>query len=193
MKTVCVFCGANPGRNPAFKEQALVLADELAAQGYHLVYGGSDRGLMAVIANRVLEQGGQVIGVIPETLVEREVAHTGLTELQIVTNMSERKDIMMARSDAFIAMPGGFGTLDELFEALTACQLGTQQKPVGLLNVAGYYDHLLKFLDTACENGLLTPNNHALLQSAIEPAELLERLKGSFSAKEEQSLSLAVS
>ena len=179
MNSICIFCGANPGLDPDFEQQALNLADELVARNITLVYGGSSIGLMGILADRALEKGGRVVGVIPEQLVKREAAHNGLTEQNIVQTMTERKEVMMNLSDAFIAMPGGYGTLDELFEALTNAQLSLHNKPVGLLNVNGYFDHLLAFLDHAETQSLLAPDNRRLLRAGNTPVELLERLSQS--------------
>ena len=176
MNSICIFCGANPGLNPDFQKQAFSLADELVARDITLVYGGSSIGLMGTLADRALEKGGRVIGVIPDQLVKLEAAHIGLTEQNVVSSMTERKEVMMTISDAFIAMPGGFGTLDELFEALTNAQLSLHNKPVGVLNVNGYFDKLLAFLDHAEAQGLLAPANRRRLRTGNTPAELLEHL-----------------
>ncbi|CAM3435686.1 TIGR00730 family Rossman fold protein [Parendozoicomonas haliclonae] len=177
MKKICVFLGAKPGTDPAIQQAALDLADELVKQNKTLVYGGSSTGLMGVLANRVLEQDGEVIGIIPEKLVQMEVAHQGLTKLIHVESMSSRKDELMAEADGFIALPGGMGTLDELFEALTGAQLRLHKKPVGLLNINGYYDHLLAFLKHASSKGLISPEHLELLIVAETPADLLARME----------------
>ena len=149
MKTICVYCGSNLGNRPVYGERAAELGTRLAREGLTVVYGGGNVGLMGITADSVLAAGGQVVGVIPHALKQRELAHQGLTELLVVDDMHERKALMADRADAFITLPGGYGTLEELFEALAWSQLGIHQKPVGLLNTAGYFDHLLAFLDHA--------------------------------------------
>ncbi len=176
LKRICVFCGANTGARPAYALAARELASLMARQRTGLVYGGGNVGLMGILADTMLEVGGEVIGVIPASLVAREVAHGGLTELRVVQTMHERKALMNALSDAFIAMPGGFGTLDELFEMLTWSQLGIHGKPSGLLNVAGYYDDLLVMLDHAVTEKLLRPEHRTLLMTEADPGLLLQRL-----------------
>lgn len=176
MKSVAVYCGSSIGANPLYARQAQALGAALAAQGLTLVYGGGRVGLMGAIADAVLAAGGQVVGVIPDFLHAKEVSHTGCTELHIVGSMHERKLLMAERADAFVAMPGGYGTLEELFEVLTWGQLGLHRKPVGLLNVAGYYDHLLLALDRMRDDQLLRAENRAQLLQADNPAELLAQL-----------------
>ena len=176
LKRICVFCGANTGARPEYAGAARELALLLARRQIGLVYGGGNVGLMGVIADAMIEAGGEVIGVIPASLVAREVAHRGVTELRVVQTMHERKALMNELSDAFIAMPGGFGTLDELFEILTWSQLGIHGKPSGLLNVAGYYDDLLVMLDRAVAEKLLRPEHRALLITETDPGLLLQRL-----------------
>ncbi len=176
LKRICVFCGANTGARPAYALAARELASLMARQRTGLVYGGGNVGLMGILADTMLEAGGEVIGVIPASLVAREVAHSGLTELRVVQTMHERKALMNELSDAFIAMPGGFGTLDELFEILTWSQLGIHGKPSGLLNVAGYYDDLLVMLDHAVTEELLRPEHRTLLMTEADPGLLLRRL-----------------
>ena len=176
MKKICIFCGANPGLDPDFQKQALKLADVMAEQNIGMVFGGSKVGLMGIIADRMLEHNGEAVGVIPDHLIEAEIAHTGLTELHKVSTMSERKQTMLDMSDAFIALPGGFGTLDELFETLTNAQLSLHNKPVGILNVNGYFDNLLAFLDQAVTQGLLKNHNRQLLKVGNTPEELLCKL-----------------
>ena len=176
LKRICVFCGANTGARPAYALAARELASLMARQRTGLVYGGGNVGLMGILADTMLEAGGEVIGVIPASLVAREVAHSGLTELRVVQTMHERKALMNELSDAFIAMPGGFGTLDELFEILTWSQLGIHGKPSGLLNVAGYYDDLLVMLDHAVTEKLLRPEHRTLLMAEADPGLLLQRL-----------------
>ncbi len=146
MKRVCVYCGSSPGADPVHRAAAEALGALLAARGIGLVYGGGNVGLMGIIADAALRAGGEVIGVIPTALMDKELGHTGVTKLHVVASMHERKQLMADLSDGFIALPGGIGTLEELFEIFTWLQLGFHDKPVGLLNVAGFYDHLLVFL-----------------------------------------------
>ena len=176
MKSIAVYCGSSAGTNPLYITQAQALAAAMVAQNLTLVYGGGRVGLMGTIADAVLALGGQVIGVIPDFLDARELAHKGCTELHVVKSMHERKLMMADRADGFIAMPGGYGTLEELFEVLTWGQLGLHQKPVALLNVDGYYDHLLLALDRMRDDQLLrTENRKQLLQSA-NPEDLLAQM-----------------
>jgi uncharacterized protein (TIGR00730 family) len=177
LKRICVFCGANTGSRPEYANAARELASLMASRGIGLVYGGGNIGLMGIIADAMLEAGGEVIGVIPASLVAREVAHRGVTELRVVQTMHERKALMNELSDAFIAMPGGFGTLDEFFEILTWSQLGIHCKPSGLLNVAGYYDDLLVMLDHGVREKLLRPEHRALVITDTDAARLLPRLE----------------
>lgn len=176
VKAICVYCGANAGASPRFAEQARVLAKALVERNLALVYGGGNVGLMGIIADEVLRLGGEVTGVIPTALVEREVGHTGLTRQFIVKDMHERKAMMAQLSDGFIAMPGGLGTLEELFEMLTWSQLGIHNKPIGVLNVDGYYDHLVGFIRHATEQGLVRPQHAGLMLVESEPEALLRRL-----------------
>lgn len=176
MKRVCVFCGANVGLRAEYGTAARGLATVLAGRGLGLVYGGGNVGLMGVLADSMLHAGGEVIGVIPQSLVAREVAHRGVTELRIVDSMHQRKALMNELSDAFIALPGGFGTLDEFFEILTWSQLGIHAKPSGLLNVAGYYDSLLAMLDHAVAEGLLRPAHRELVLADTDADALVQRL-----------------
>ena len=178
MRSVCVYCGSSAGSRDDYSSAAEALADQLVSRGLGLVYGGAHVGLMGRIANRVLAQGGKVIGVIPEALVDFEVAHEGLTSLEVVPDMHVRKARMSELADGFVAMPGGLGTLEELFEMLTWSQLGFHAKPVGLLNVAGYYDQLLGFLDHAASEGFMKTEHRALLLSASDASELLTSLSG---------------
>ena len=154
MRKICVFTGSRPGLRPEYAAVAMQLGRELVERGYGLVYGGGKVGLMTVIADTVLEWNGYVTGVIPSSLVSKEVAHLGLSELRVVDSMHERKAQMAELSDGFIAMPGGIGTMEELFEVLSWAQLGLHEKPCALLNVAGYYDPLIEFLDRRCRAGL---------------------------------------
>ena len=176
LKRVCVFCGSNSGARPAYSDAAGALGRLLVAREIGLVYGGSDVGLMRVVADTVLEAGGEVIGVIPRALVEKEVAHQGLTDLRVAGSMHERKALMVDLADAFIALPGGFGTFDELCEALSWAQLGLHPKPVGVLNTAGYFDHFLKMLDHAVAEGFLRREHRAMLLEAPTPDAILARL-----------------
>lgn len=176
MKRVCVFCGSNSGALPEYAHAARDLARLLVQRRMGLVYGGGNVGLMGVLADAMLEGGGEVIGVIPALLVAKEVAHHGVTELRVVQTMHERKALMSDLSDAFIALPGGFGTLDEFFEILTWSQLGFHGKPCGLLNVANYYDRVLAMLDHAVAEKFLRPAHRQLVITDTSPSNLLQRL-----------------
>jgi uncharacterized protein (TIGR00730 family) len=176
VRRVCVYAGSNPGSDPAYAEAARALATTLPERGIGLVYGGGKVGLMGVLADTVLEAGGEAIGVMPQALIDREIGHPGLTELEVVGSMHERKARMAELSDAFVAVPGGIGTLEELIEVYTWSQLGIHAKACGLLNVRGYYHHLAAFLDHAVAEGFLRPQHRAVLSVAAEPAELLDRL-----------------
>ena len=155
LKRICVFCGSHFGKDPAYRAATVELGQRMVERGLGLVYGGGDVGLMGVLADTVLEGGGEVIGVIPRSLRDREVAHEGLSDLQIVDSMHERKRLMYAQAEAVLAMPGGIGTLDELFEAMTWNQLGIHMKPAGVLNVGGYFDPLIEMLDRAWDQGFI--------------------------------------
>jgi uncharacterized protein (TIGR00730 family) len=176
VERICVFCGSSAGTRSVYSEAAREVGTELARRGIGLVCGGGRVGLMGAVADAVLEAGGQAIGVIPESLVARELAHEGLTELLVVPSMHERKARMALLSSAFLALPGGYGTLDETCEALTWTQLGIQAKPCGLLNVEGYFDPLLAFLDRAVTEGFLAPENRAILRVDTNPSRLIGRL-----------------
>ncbi|TJZ73846.1 LOG family protein [Chitiniphilus eburneus] len=176
MQKVVVFCGARHGTDPIHTHAARAMGAALAASGRALVYGGGHVGLMGELADGVLDAGGQAIGVIPHFMVERELAHGGLTELVVVDSMHTRKARMAELGDAFIAMPGGFGTLDELFEILTWAQIGLHGKPVGLLNTAGYFDTLLAFMRNAANLGFVNPVEVERLVLASDPARLLDAL-----------------
>ena len=176
MRRVCVYAGSNPGSHPDYADAARALATILAERGIGLVYGGGRVGLMGVLADTILEAGGEAIGVMPQSLIDREIGHRGLTELKVVDSMHERKAQMARLSDAFVAVPGGIGTLEELIEVYTWSQLGIHHKACGVLNVRGYYDHLAAFLDHAVTQGFLRPQHRAVLSVAGEPAELLDRL-----------------
>lgn len=176
MQSVCVFCGSSVGSDPAFRHAAEALGDALVQRGITLVYGGGNIGLMGVIADQVLRGGGRVIGVIPQRLVDKELAHYGVTELRIVGSMHERKALMADLAEGFIALPGGFGTVEEFSEVLTWGQLGLHAKPMGILNVSGYYDHFLSFLDHAVQARLLRPEDRALVLQSDDVETLLECL-----------------
>ncbi len=176
MKNIAVYCGSRSGNHPAYSEEAIKLGNEMVSAGYGLVYGAGNIGLMGIIADTVLAAGGEVIGVIPQALYDREVAHLGLNQLFTVQTMHERKALMMKHSDAFIAMPGGIGTFEELFEVLTWFQLGFHHKPIGLLNVNGYYDQLIGFLKQTVEVGFVQENLDNLLIVSSDPAELVAKL-----------------
>jgi uncharacterized protein (TIGR00730 family) len=176
MDRVCVYAGSNPGTDPAYADGARALAGELADRGIGLVYGGGKVGLMGVIADAVLAAGGEAIGVMPQALIDREIGHPGLTELKVVGSMHERKALMAELAGAFVALPGGIGTLEELIEVYTWSQLGIHEKACGLLNVRGYYDHLAAFLDHAVSAGFLRKQHRAVLSVAEDPAELLDAL-----------------
>jgi len=175
MQRVCVFLGSNPGNKPDYLKAAQDMGAELARRGITTVYGGSNVGLMGALADAALAAGGQVIGVIPEALQRKEIAHTSLTEQHIVGSMHERKALMAELSDAFIALPGGMGTLEELCEMLTWAQLGFHKKPCGLLDVDGYYASLCAFLDNAVTQGFIHPKHRSMLLSAPAPADLLDQ------------------
>jgi uncharacterized protein (TIGR00730 family) len=175
LQSVCVFCGSSTGGNAAYTEAARSLGTTLAEANIRLVFGGGHVGLMGVISNAALAAGGEVIGVIPKFLVERELAHEGLSDLRIVGSMHERKALMSDLSEGFIALPGGTGTLEEFFEVLTWAQLGEHEKPCGLLNVAGYYDPLLTAFDRMVEADFLSESNRALLLVEDDPERLLQR------------------
>jgi uncharacterized protein (TIGR00730 family) len=170
---VCVYCGSSVGTDPVYLEATQALARTFTAEGIRVVYGGSSTGLMGALADATLEAGGEVVGVIPRQLVDREIAHTGLTELHVVSTMHERKALMAQLSDAFVALPGGIGTLEELIEIFTWSQLGLHDKPLGVLNVKGYYDGLGAFLDHAVEQGFQTAQQRARLVMAADPDALL--------------------
>jgi uncharacterized protein (TIGR00730 family) len=174
---ICVFTGSRHGMRAEYAAAAVRLGRELVARDYGLVYGGGDVGLMGVVADAVLEQQGRVIGVIPAAFVEREVAHRGVSELRIVQSMHERKAMMAELSHAFVALPGGIGTMEEFFEVLSWAQLGLHNKPCGLLNVSAYYRHLVEFMDYAVEQDFLKPKHRALLIIEDEVSALLDRFE----------------
>lgn len=176
VRSVCVFCGASTGVNPAYREAAIALGQAIAQRGLTLVYGGGAVGLMGIVADAAMAAGGEVIGIIPESLKNAEVGHNGLTRLEVVDGMHARKARMAELSDAFIALPGGLGTLEELFEIWTWGQLGYHAKPLGLLDVNGFYSKLGSFLDHVVDEGFVRPEHRAMLQLANAPAELLDAM-----------------
>lgn len=177
MKRICVFCGSSAGCRPEYRDATGELAAELVRRNIGLVYGGGKLGLMGSLADAVLSAGGEVVGVIPEHLMAWEVGHSGLTELHVVRSMHERKELMADLSDAFIALPGGFGTLEEFCEVLTWTQLGLHAKPCGILNVVGFYSPLLAMFDRLVEERFLNPENRALVLARESPSELLQELE----------------
>jgi uncharacterized protein (TIGR00730 family) len=176
MKRITAFCGSNAGARGEYGLAADALARALVRRGLTLVYGGANVGLMGRLADAVLAGGGEVIGVMPSALRDKEIAHPGLTELRVVASMHERKQVMTELGDAFIALPGGFGTLDELAEALTWAQLGLHSKPCGVLEVAGFFAPLLQYLDSAVDEGFLRPVHREMVMVGRDPEELLDRL-----------------
>jgi len=176
LNTICVFCGSSGGLKPGYRAAATELGELLAAGGLTLIYGGGSTGLMGTVADAALGAGGEVIGVIPHALVAKEVSHSGLSKLHVVDSMHERKAMMASLSDAFIALPGGFGTAEELCEILTWGQLGIHQKPVGLLNVEGFFDALLEWLDHSSREGFIRPEHRQLLLADTNPSRLLARM-----------------
>jgi len=176
VRRVCVYAGSSPGARPEFAAAARELGTLLAQRGIGVVYGGGNVGLMGVLADATLAAGGEVIGVIPHSLAAKELAHAGVTQLHAVDTMHERKARMAAESDGFIALPGGIGTIEELFEALTWLQLGFHTKPIGLLNIAGYYDRLLAFLETMETERFIRSEHRTMLLVEREPTPLLDRL-----------------
>jgi uncharacterized protein (TIGR00730 family) len=176
MQRVCVFCGSSPGARPAYAAAAVSLAEYLVAKDLAIVYGGGNVGLMGILADAARAAGGDVIGVIPRSLKEKEVAHLGLADLRIVNSMHERKALMADLSDAFIALPGGYGTFDEFCEILTWTQLGLQNKPCGILNVEGYYDRLLQMFDHAVAEQFVKPEHRQMVLSGSDPGWLVDCL-----------------
>jgi uncharacterized protein (TIGR00730 family) len=177
VERICVFTGSSPGARSEYTDAAVSLADEITARGFELVYGGAKVGLMGVLADRVLANGGRVIGVIPEFLAAKEVAHEGLTDLRVVATMHERKALMNELASGFVALPGGIGTLEETFEVLTWAQLGMHSKPVGLLDVAGYYETLVAFIDHAVAERFVKAEHREMLLVDREPDVLLDRMR----------------
>ncbi len=174
--SICVFCGSSFGKDPDYKEAARSLGATLANKSITLVYGGGNVGLMGAVADAALEAGGEVIGVIPQALVEREISHEHLTKLHVVGSMHERKALMSGLSDGFVALPGGNGTLEEFFEVLTWAQLGEHRKPCGLLNVSGYYDPLLNVLDHMVDKGFLAEKHRSIVRVESSPEDMLKAL-----------------
>ena len=182
MRSICVYCGSRLGSNPAFADAARQVGTLIGQMGWQLVYGGGRAGLMGTVADAALAAGASVIGVIPQSLMEREVGHAQLSELHVVQTMHERKALMAERADAFIALPGGIGTFEELFEVWTWRQLGYHRKPVGLLNSGGYYDRLLAFLKQTADDGFVTLPQHDLLLTSSDAADLMARVSNELSA-----------
>jgi len=176
LKSVAVFCGASKGTNQSYTDAAQAMGQTIAEQGLTLVYGGGNVGLMGTVANAALDAGGKVTGVITTALEKLEVAHTGLTQLEVVSTMSERKKRMAELSDGFISMPGGYGTLDELFEMITWTQLSIHQKPNALYNIDNYFEHLLAFIDTATESGFIKAHFRDMIIQDADPSQVLAKL-----------------
>lgn len=174
---LCVFCGSNAGRDPVYVATARVLGEAMAANGIGLVYGGASVGLMGAVADAVLAKGGDVTGVMPQALVDKEIAHRGLSDLRVVGSMHERKALMAELADGFIALPGGLGTFEELFEVWTWAQLGYHRKPCALLNAGGFYDKLAEFLDDVVERGFVKPIHRAMLIVESDPAALIQAIR----------------
>jgi len=177
MRRLCVFCGSSEGDDPVYRDAAQALGRMLAAEGIGLVYGGASVGLMGAVADAALEAGGDVIGVMPRALFEKEIAHRGLPDLRVVGSMHERKALMAELADGFVALPGGIGTFEELFEVWTWAQLGYHAKPCALLNVKGFYDGLTAFLDGVAQSRFMKDQHRAMLIEAREPGDLIARLK----------------
>ena len=186
LRRVCVFCGSSSGNRPEYAAATTQMATELVARNLTLVYGGARVGLMGLLADSVLDAGGEVVGVIPQALVDREIAHRGLTELRVVQSMHERKAVMADLADAFVALPGGLGALEQFLEIVTWAQLGMHAKPCGILNVAGYYDTLDAFLDHAVREGFIAEAHHDLILIDDDPRRLLQRLKSYRAGEAEQ-------
>ncbi|RVT92859.1 TIGR00730 family Rossman fold protein [Sphingomonas crocodyli] len=177
MKRLCVFCGSSPGNDPAYAEAARALGRAIAEAGMGLVYGGGRVGLMGIVADSAMAAGGEAIGVIPQGLFDKEVGHKGLTELRVVDSMHTRKAMMADLSDGFVALPGGIGTLEELFEIWTWGQLGDHAKPFALMNVGGFYDPLAVFLDRLVETGFVKPEHRGMLVTGDEPTALIAAMR----------------
>jgi len=185
MQAIAIFCGANFNGDPVLKEAAELLTEVMADRNISLVFGGGKVGMMGLLADNMLQRGGQAIGVIPQFLMDKEVGHTGLTELHIVETMHQRKQLMNDLCDGIIMLPGGFGTLEEFFEVLTWLQLGLHSKPIGILNVNGFYDFLLKQMDVMVEQQFLKPANRKLVITSGDPIELISLMEG-FNAKPDE-------
>lgn len=177
LTSICVYCGSNTGAAPEYRAAAVAMGEALARRGITLVYGGGQVGLMGILADSCIDAGGQVIGVIPDFLHQKEIAHPRVPDMRIVNSMHERKLMMAEESDAFIAMPGGLGTLEELFEVWTWSQLGRHEKPVGVLNVNGYYDQLLGFLDHVRGEGFVEEKHRAMLKCGETPDAVVDALQ----------------
>lgn len=177
MKHLCVFCGSSKGHDPVYEKTALQLAEILVRMDLTLIYGGGSIGIMGIMADKILSLNGKVVGVIPRFLYDLEVGHDDLTELIIVNSMHERKQKMAEISDAFLALPGGFGTLEEMSEILTWIQLKLVRKPIGLLNINGFYDHFLLMLDNMVETGFLKKNNRDILLSSDDPLDIIHKIQ----------------
>ena len=184
-KWVCVFCASAAGAHPQYMQAATELGRRIAERGYGLLYGGATVGAMGAVADAALEAGGEVVGVIPEVIREREIDHRGLTELHVVGTMHERKALMASRADAFVALPGGYGTLDEFIEIVTWAQLKIHAKPCVLVNVGGFYDGFLRFLDHTVEQGFIFPENRTLVQVARDPEEALDLVEQTWRTRAE--------
>ena len=185
--SLCVYCGSRDGLDPKHLAAARDVGREIGLRGWRLVYGGGHTGLMGAVADAALAAGAEVIGIIPDRLIERELGHGGVTELQVVGSMHERKQKMAEQSDAFVALPGGIGTMEEIFEIWTWRQLGYHRKALGLLNVGGYYDELLRFIDRSQAGGFLWPDVHALLQVGTDIGALLDGLAAEAAALKAQT------
>ncbi|MCQ6956712.1 TIGR00730 family Rossman fold protein [Mucilaginibacter aquariorum] len=177
MRSICVFCGANFNGDPLLKQAVELLADVIVSKDITLVYGGGNVGVMGLLADAVMSRGGKVIGIIPQFLMDKEVGHKGITELRIVENMHQRKQLMNDLCDGIIMLPGGFGTLEEFFEVLTWLQLGLHNHPVGILNINGFYDMLLKQMDVMVEQRYLKPANRKLVLASVDPIELVNLME----------------
>ncbi|MFA6248424.1 MAG: TIGR00730 family Rossman fold protein [Mucilaginibacter sp.] len=177
MKAICIFCGANFNGDPALKQAIELLAEVMVSKNITLIYGGGKVGVMGLLADAVMGRGGEVIGVIPQFLMDKEVGHTGITKLHVVENMHQRKQLMNDLCDGIIMLPGGFGTLEEFFEVLTWLQLGLHNHPVGVLNVGGFYDLLLKQMDVMVDQRYLKPTNRDLVLASVDPIELVNLME----------------
>ena len=191
LASLCVFCGSHPGRLPVYADVARQFGERMAERGIELVYGGGKVGLMGIVADAVLDGGGKVFGVIPEALLRREVGHGGVTELRVVSSMHERKALMAERANGFVALPGGLGTYEELFEVWTWGALGIHPKPCGLLDVAGYYEKLVAALDHAVEEGFVRRRHREMLLVDSDVSRLLDRLEAYEAPRVEQWLEVA--